>query len=152
MVPSGTNTVKTQLWMSSPLTGQTSTAEARASVCLRGPKPHAASPPHAVHFIYSLVTCSPARVAAALAEAVSFPVPPLPLSADVTEVYLYLEGLLFSSVASVSCSSTGGFPGLCVRLFLAVGQLNLLGPERSCAPAELSKGSHRLTVMLRFKI
>lgn len=36
---------------------------------------------------------------------------------------------MFCSVASVSCSPTSRFACLCVRLFLAVGQLNLLGLE-----------------------
>ena len=55
-----------------------------------------------------------------------------------------IRGPLFSSVASVSCSSTGGVTCLCVRLFLAVGQLNPLGPDCSCAPAEPSAGSYCL--------
>lgn len=94
MWPSGTNTVKTQLWLSSPLTGQTSTAEARASVCLRGLNP--TLHPHLMLFtLFTLWSHGPSLVAAALAEAVSFPMPPLSLSADVTKVYLYLEGLCF---------------------------------------------------------
>lgn len=143
MWPSGTNTVKTQLWMSSPLTGQTSTVEARASVCLRGPNPTLHPLPHAVYFIYSLVTCSPARSQRLWQKQLASPCPPLSFCRCYRGLFVF-RGPLFSSVASVSCSTTGGFTCLCVRLFLAIGQLNLLGPECSCAPAEPSKGSYCL--------
>lgn len=66
----------------------------RASVCLRGPNP--TLHPYLMLFtLFTLWSHVPHLVTAALAEAVSFPVPPLSLSADVTEVYLYLEGLCF---------------------------------------------------------
>lgn len=94
MWPSGTNTVKTQLWLSSPLIDQTSTMEARASVCLRGLNP--TLHPRLMQFdLFTLWSHGPRSFSEALAEAVSFPVPPLSLSADVKEVYLYLEGLCF---------------------------------------------------------
>lgn len=91
---SGTITVKTQLWMSSALTHRTSTMVTRASVCLRGPNP--TLHPYLMLFtLFTLWSHVPHLVTAALAEAVSFPVSLLLLSADVTEVYLYLEGLCF---------------------------------------------------------
>lgn len=126
MWPSGTNTVQTQLWMSSPLTGQTSTVEARASVCLRGLNPMLH--PHLMLLtLFTLWSHVPRSATAALAEAVSFPMPP-PLSfCRCCRGLFVFRGPLFSSVASVSCSSTSGFTCLCVRLFQAVGQLNLLG-------------------------
>lgn len=51
---------------------------------------------------------------------------------------------LFSSDASVSCFCTGGVTCLCVRLFPAVGQLNLLGHSGPCAPAKPPEGSYCL--------
>lgn len=129
---------QTQLWMSSPLTGQTSTAEARASVCLRGPNPrlHSRLMPFALFTLWSHVTCSVAEVKIRL---------PSPLSFCRCYRGLFVfRRPLFSSVASVSCCSTGGVTCLCVRLCPAVGQLNPLGPECSRAPVEPPEGSYCL--------
>lgn len=108
-----------------------------------GSKPHAASLPHAVRFIYSLVTCS------LLSRTGSGRSSQLPCASPLSVCRCYrglfvFRGPLFSSVASVSCSSTGGVTCLCVRLFQAVGQLNLLGLECSCAPVDPLEGSYCL--------
>lgn len=97
---SRTNRVKTQLWMSS-LMHQTSTAETRASVCLRGPNPSY----HAVYFIYSLVTCSHLSHSSS-GRSCQLPCAPSSLCRWYRGLFLF-RGLLFSSVASVSCSPTG---------------------------------------------
>lgn len=124
MWPSGTITVKTQLWMSSALTHQTSTMVTRASVCLRGPNP--TLHPYLMLFtLFTLWSHVPHLVTAALAEAVSSP---LSICRCYRGLFVF-RGPLFCSVASVSCSPTSRFACLCVRLFLAVGQLNLLGLE-----------------------
>jgi len=85
-----------------------------------GSVPCAASPPHAVHFIYSLVTCSLLRRRLWQKQLAS----PLSVCRCCRRLFVF-RGPLFSSVASVSCSSTGEVTCLCVRLFPAAGQLRL---------------------------
>lgn len=97
----GTNWVKTQLWTFTSQMGQTSTVETRSSIHQGVQSPHLMQV--TLFNLRSHVLCS---VTAALSEAVGFPMPPPPLCADGTGVYLYLEGL-FSSVALVNGILTG---------------------------------------------
>lgn len=98
---SGTNWVKTQLWTFTSQMSQTSTVETRSSIHQGVQSPHLVQV--TLFNLRSHVLCS---VTAALSEAVGFPMPPPPLCADGTGVYLYLEGL-FSSVALVNGILTG---------------------------------------------